>query len=73
MTFPNDNRLVLRVNLCRVVVLLYNRCHSYQDGREKRDTMREMYDKYEGWITVGGQLSKASPKQRVYRHVSVLL
>lgn len=24
----------------------------------KRDTLRELYDKYGGWITVGGKQSK---------------
>ena len=31
-----------------------------QEGREKRDTLREMYDKYEGWISVGGTDSRVS-------------
>lgn len=34
-----------------------------QEGREKRDALREMYDKYEGWISVGGKDSRVSAER----------
>ena len=35
-----------------------------QDARIKRDTLRELYDKYGGWISVGGKQSKVRLARR---------
>lgn len=33
---------------------------SSQASRERRDMLREIYDQYDGWITVGGTKTKVS-------------
>lgn len=40
-----------------------------QEGRQKRDALREMYDKYEGWISVGGTDSRVSAQTAVSTHL----
>ncbi|CAN0055017.1 unnamed protein product, partial [Ectocarpus fasciculatus] len=43
-----------------------------QAARLKRDTIRELYDKYNGWVTVGGERSKGQNKETVEMEFQVI-
>eukprot|EP00752_Nemacystus_decipiens_P006800 g6105.t1 len=43
-----------------------------EDARIKRNTLRELYDKYDGWIHVGGEQSKKEPLDMSFRVIFVV-